>query len=447
MTMRKLILSLACLAVAVGCGSASKTSGVPEALSSHPEWALGQTIYELNTRQLTPEGTFAAAEKELPRLKEMGVDIVWIMPIQPIGVKERKGSLGSYYAISDYKGFNPEFGTREDFEKFLATAHSLGLKVILDWVANHTSPDNVWAVNDGWHKRDSLGEMKVQYDWTDISELEFENKDMRAAMKDAMHFWADSIGVDGFRCDMAMLVPIDFWSEAVGEIRNNKPEFFMLAEAEEPYLTEEVFNAFYGWDMHHTLNAIAQGKITADSLYRQIEKTEKLFPERAQRMNFLSNHDENSWSGSEYERMGEAVEEMTALTYMLPGMPLIYSGQEFGNEKRILFFDKDTIVKVEGAPQTELYTALNKLRDDNPALRYGTSELIETSEPDAGFAIVRRSGENTVVGVFNLSGGNVTLSAKKLPQGKYVDFHSGEQTRIPKEISLMPYDYKIYIKK
>ncbi len=444
--MKKILLSLALVAAAVGCGSttSTKTSDVPEALAVHPEWALGQTVYELNTRQLTPEGTFAAAEKELPRLKEMGVDIVWVMPIQPIGVKERKGSLGSYYAISDYKGFNPEFGTREDFEKFLATAHSLGLKVILDWVANHTSPDNVWAVHEGWHKRDSLGAMKVQYDWTDISELEYDNKNMRTAMKDAMNFWADSIGVDGFRCDMAMLVPVDFWEEAVGEIRKDKPDFFMLAEAEEPYLTDEVFNAFYGWDMHHTLNAMAQGVITADSLYRQLEKTDSLFPERALRLNFISNHDENSWSGSEYERMGGAVEEMTALTYMLPGVPLIYSGQEFGNEKRLRFFDKDTIVKVEGAPQIELYTSLNKLRDDNPALRYGETQLLQTSEPEAGFALVRTSGENRVVGVFNFSKDDVALSVEDIPSGEYTDFANGEKVKLPSEINLKGYGYKIF---
>ncbi len=375
----------------------------------------------------------------------MGVDIIWMMPIQPIGVKERKGTLGSYYAIADYTGFNEEFGEREDFEKFLSTAHSLGMKVVLDWVANHTSPDNIWADHKGWHKRDSLGAMKVQYDWTDISELEYDNQNMRQAMKDAMHFWADTIGVDGFRCDMAMLVPVDFWADAVGSIRDGKPDFFMLAEAEETYLVDSVFNAFYGWDMHHTLNALAQGTITADSLARQLAKTSQTFPERALRLNFISNHDENSWSGSEYERMGEAVPQMTALTYILPGLPLIYTGQEYGNTKRIEFFEKDPIERVDNAPQIEMYRSLNKLRDDNAALRYGETEILPTSSPKEALAVVRTAGDNTVVGLFNFSDGEVALTAE-LPEGEYLDFATSEKISLPKELKIAPYGYKIFVK-
>ena len=161
--------------------------------TKHPKFAYDATIYELNTRQLTPEGTFRAAEAELPKLKEMGVDIIWIMPLQPIGKLTRKGTLGSYYSIVDYCEFNPEFGTREDFEHFLAKAHELGMKVILDWVANHTAPDSEWTQNDGWHYRDENGKLMVQYDWTDISKLNYENEDMRAAMKEAMHFWMEHV--------------------------------------------------------------------------------------------------------------------------------------------------------------------------------------------------------------------------------------------------------------
>ncbi len=393
------------LLTAVSCSpTPQKESANKQRYDSHPDWAVGATIYELNTRQITPEGTFTAATAELPRLKELGVDIIWLMPIQPIGVKERKGTLGSYYAISDYTGFNPEFGTRQDFEKFVTTAHKLGMKVILDWVANHTSPDHVWSANPDWHKRDSMGEFKVQYDWTDISELEYDNADMRAAMVEAMRFWADTIGVDGFRCDMAMLVPIDFWESTVDELKKNKPELFMLAEAEEDYLTEKAFNAFYGWDLHHTLNAMAQDKITADSLARQLAKTEAKFPSRAMRLNFTSNHDENSWAGSEYERMGEAAMQMAVLTYMLEGMPLIYTGQETGNTKRLQFFEKDTIERVTNAPQTELYKLLGALRKKHPALRYGAMEVLSSDKPKEVFAVRRTEGDDTVTAIFNFSG-------------------------------------------
>ncbi len=438
--MRKTIFSILSLALLASCTSTPKST-TPEWISSHPEWAVGATIYELNTRQLTPEGTFKAAMAELPRIKELGVDIVWLMPIQPIGVKERKGSLGSYYAISNYTGFNPEFGTRADFEAFLAEAHRLGLKVILDWVANHTSPDHIWAVNDGWHKRDSLGEMKVKYDWTDISEVEYDNKDMRAAMADAMKFWADTIGVDGFRCDMAMLVPIDFWEGTLKDIRGRHPEFFMLAEAEEVNLTQEAFNAFYGWDLHHTLNAMAQGKITADSLSRQLSKTKSLFPERALRLNFTSNHDENSWAGSAVERMGDALPAMTALTYILPGNPLIYNGQELGNAKRIKFFDKDTIDRVAGTKAAELYHSLNILRDNNPALRYGSYEVIETSNPKEVFAIERKVDGNSVFAVFNFTPKSVATTVNL--DGNYSEVISG--TPLAKELNLQPFGFQIFV--
>ena len=201
--------------------------------TKHPKLAYDATIYELNTRQLTPEGTFAAAEAELPKLKEMGVDIIWMMPLQPIGKLTRKGTLGSYYSIIDYCEFNPEFGTREDFEHFLAKAHELGMKVILDWVANHTAPDSEWTQNEGWHYRDENGNLMVQYDWTDISKLNYENEDMRAAMKEAMHFWMDEIGIDGFRCDVAGEVPTDFWNDAMAELRITHPKMFTLAEDED----------------------------------------------------------------------------------------------------------------------------------------------------------------------------------------------------------------------
>lgn len=401
----KQILTLlgATILTMVSCGEKGEKKGDSRPSKTHPEWASSATIYELNTRQLTPEGTFAAAEAQLPRLKEMGVDIIWIMPIQPIGKLERKGSLGSYYAISDYTAFNPEFGTRADFERFLSTAHSLGIKVILDWVANHTSPDHVWAKNPGWHKRDSLGKMKVQYDWTDITELDYENSDMRQAMKSAMEFWVDSIGVDGFRCDMAMLVPTDFWQGVVGDMQSRHPDLFMLSEAEEPELMSEAFDMYYGWELHHILNAIAQQKITPDTLARYFSKAAERFPEGAIRMNFTSNHDENSWSGSESERMGEATQAMAALTYLVPGMPLIYSGQEFGNAKRIRFFDKDTIAFVADAPQTQFYSKMNAMRKAHPALQIGEMEIIQTDLPQAIFAMERKVGDDSVVAVFNFS--------------------------------------------
>ncbi|MBQ4018811.1 MAG: alpha-amylase, partial [Paludibacteraceae bacterium] len=275
----------------------------------HPQWAYDATIYELNTRQATPEGTFAAAEALLPTLKENGIDIIWVMPCQPIGKITRKGTLGSYYSIIDYCAINPEFGTRADFEHFLSEAHKLGFKVILDWVANHTAPDSEWTKNEGWHYRDSLGNLMVQYDWTDISKLNYDNQDMRNEMLKAMHWWMDSIGIDGFRCDVAGEVPTDFWNWAMGDLRQTHPDMFTLAEDEDKAqeLTETAFDMYYGWTLHHIMNEVAQGKKGVEDLWAYFAKADTTIRPEAIRMNFISNHDENSWNGTEYERMGDAV--------------------------------------------------------------------------------------------------------------------------------------------
>ena len=395
-------------------GVLALVSCAPKCETAHTKWAYDATIYELNTRQLTEEGTFAAAEALLPEIKESGVDIIWIMPIQPIGELTRKGTLGSYYSIVDYCAFNPEFGTRADFEKFLATAHELGLKVILDWVANHTAPDSEWTKNDGWHYRDSLGNLMVQYDWTDISKLNYDNQDMRAAMKQAMHWWMDTIGIDGFRCDVAGEVPTDFWNDAMAEIRAKHPDMFTLAEDEDKAqeLTETAFDMYYGWTLHHLMNEVAQGKKNVEDLWGYFAKVDTTIRHEAIRMNFTSNHDENSWNGTEFERMGDATDLFAAFTYVVPGMPMIYTGQMSGNHHRLEFFEKDLIDRVENAPQKALYKGLNDLRAKNFALwsnEIGAPMVRLAADNDKVFACVRQAvcpknnKENTVLAIMNMS--------------------------------------------
>ena len=405
--MKNLIIAALALIALVSCAPKQPCN------ARHTCWAYDATIYELNTRQATPEGTFAAAEALLPELKESGVDIIWIMPIQKIGVLERKGTLGSYYAITDYCEFNPEFGTRADFEHFLAKAHELGMKVILDWVANHTAPDSEWTKNDGWHYRDSLGNLMVQYDWTDISKLNYDNHDMRAEMKKAMHWWMDSIGIDGFRCDVAGEVPTDFWNDAMAEIRAKHPDMFTLAEDEDKAqeLTETAFDMYYGWTLHHLMNEVAQGKKTVEDLWGYFAKVDTTIRHEAIRMNFTSNHDENSWNGTEFERMGDATDLFAAFTYVVPGMPMIYTGQMSGNHHRLEFFEKDLIDRVENAPQKALYKGLNDLRANNRALwsnEKGAPMVRLAADNDKVFACVRtkscpKHGDNTVIAIMNMS--------------------------------------------
>lgn len=415
----------------------------------HTDWAYNATIYELNTRQATEEGTFVAAEALLPEIKESGVDIIWIMPIQPIGVTARKGTLGSYYSIIDYCDFNPEFGTRADFEHFLAKAHELGLKVILDWVANHTAPDSEWTQKEGWHYRDSLGNLMIQYDWTDISKLNYENQDMRAEMKKAMHWWMDTIGIDGFRCDVAGEVPTDFWNDVMAEIKAKHPDMFTLAEDEgkAQELTESAFDMYYGWELHHLMNGVAQGKKTVEDLWGYFAKVDTTIRKEAIRMNFTSNHDENSWNGTEFERMGEATDLFAAFTYIVPGMPMIYTGQMSGNHHRLQFFEKDVIDRIENAPQKALYTNLNALRAENRALwsnEKGAEMIRLNANNDNIFACVRakeckKYGNNTIVAIMNMSASEQTVSIN-------MDQYAGDYTTICGEPMTLDTETSIQLK-
>lgn len=389
---------------------------------THPDWSYDAVVYEMNVRQYTQEGTFAAAQKELPRLKDLGVDVVWLMPIYPIGVKERKGTLGSYYAISDYCDVNPEFGKLEDFDAFLAEAHKNGLKVILDWVANHTSPDAKWISEKplDWYLRDSLGNTIVQYDWTDIAALNYDNEDMRHEMRESMRFWLDR-GIDGFRCDMAFIVPSDFWKSTIDSLRNEYGHIYMLAEGEKPELHEAGFDASYSWELHHMLNAIAQGKSNADSLRNYLVRNVGEYGNDAFRLMFTSNHDENSWAGTEFERMGDAVEVMATLTFTLPyGQPLIYTGQEVGNDHRFLFFEKDPISGWEENEYTAMYRELCNLRHTRPALRPGKEGSVEYLDVfadgicvnDKVLAFKRINAGDTLTVIANLSAEPVNAVVK-----------------------------------
>ena len=362
------------------------------------DWADCSVVYELNTRQFTPEGTFAAAQKQLPRLKALGVDIVWLMPIYPIGELERKGSLGSYYAIRDYCDVNPEFGTLADFDAFLAEAHSLGLKVILDWVANHTSPDHPWVTGKpaDWYYRDSLGHTIVEYDWTDIAKLNYGRPEVGEAMRDCMGFWVKR-GVDGFRCDVAYQVPQAFWEAAIPELRKEAGrELYFLAEGEETWLHDAGFDATYAWKLHHLLNDIAQGAADGDSLARYVAWNAETYPADAKRLSFTSNHDENSWSGTEFERMGDAWKAMTVLCWTLPeSQPLIYTGQEIGWDKRFEFFEKDSVPAWQDNDYTAFYKYLTALRHDHPALDPAAScKLLKVSPTSISY--LRQAGRDKV---------------------------------------------------
>ena len=297
----------------------------------HAAWSYDAVIYEMNIRQTTPEGTFRSAARRLPLLRNIGVDAVWLMPVYPIGSINRKGTLGSYYSISNYCAVNPEFGTMADFDDFVAEAHRLGMRVLLDWVANHTSRDAVWLSEcpTDWYERNADGSAKVPCDWDDTAKLNYANREVWRGEIDAMSFWLREHDVDGFRCDMAMLVPIEFWQQARSELQRINPDVFMLAEAEEQNMFDNAFDASYTWEMHHILCDVAQGRRRVWDLRNYIYADRGRYPQSAMRLMFTSNHDENSWNGSEFARFGAAAEIMAALTFVLPqSLPLIYTGQD-----------------------------------------------------------------------------------------------------------------------
>ncbi|MDE7128792.1 MAG: alpha-amylase, partial [Alistipes sp.] len=312
----------------------------------HPHWSYSAVLYEMNVRQLTAEGTLRAAMGRLEFLRELGVDVVWLMPVYPIGMEGRKGSLGSYYSVADYEAVNPELGDMADFDAFVGRAHALGMKVILDWVANHTARDARWIGEKpaDWYERDENGSPRVPWDWTDTAKLNFSNREVWRAQIAAMRFWVEHHAVDGFRCDMAMLVPIEFWQEAAAELRSVREDLFLLAEAEEDNLFDRAFDASYQWGVHNLMCAVAKGTRRVWDLRNALYADLSRYPAEAMRMSFTSNHDENSWSGSEFERFGDALEVMTAFTFLMPKtIPLIYTGQEVGYDHSFAFFEHDPL--------------------------------------------------------------------------------------------------------
>jgi glycosidase len=407
-------------------------------------------IYEMNVRQITPSGTFDAARAELLRLKKIGVDIVWVMPIQPIGIVGRKGTLGSYYSIKNYTDFNEEFGSRADFERFVSDAHSLGIKVLLDWVANHTSRDHDWLKNPAFYKRRADGSIALRDDWTDVAELDYNSMEMRKEMVAAMKFWLAEMKIDGFRCDMAMLVPVDFWEYAVEELKKVKKDLIMLAEAEETTLMKQAFTIYYAWQMHHVMNDVAQRRAGADSLWNSIEKQQNDFPSDAIPMIFTSNHDENSWNGTEFERMGEqGAEAFAVFSFIVRGIPLIYTGQDTGSHHRLQFFEKDNIERRPRAHHAALYTALCALRRSTPALWTSSQMLkLENSMPQHVFSILRQCQGSEVVGIFNFSSQPAAINLPESIQGEYSVFNSASKLMLKKgqTIELNGWEYKICTK-
>ncbi len=437
--MKKLII-ISSIITLISCEN-KHTSAATSALVSDDNIA-DAIMYEANIRQYSEEGTFEAFRQDIPKLKELGVKILWLMPIYPISSTKSKGSLGSYYAITDYTKINPEFGTIEDFRRLVNTAHQNDMFVILDWVANHTGWDHVWLKDHpDYYTQNAAGEVidpinpetGESWGWTDVADLNYDNMEMREKMKDAMKYWIEEENIDGFRCDVAAGVPVDFWEQSFAELRSIKP-LLNLAEAWEPELMHKAFDMAYGWGTHHVMNHIAQGKDDVEAWDLRMKEIENLYQEDDFLLNFTSNHDENSWSGTVFERMGDAAEVFAVLSYAAPGMPLIYSGQEYDLNKRLLFFEKDLIEKNKGKFY-DLYVKLGQFKRNNPALHVGQFpakyDRINTSDQQSILAFKRAKDDREVVFIANLT--NETQTVQVSVSGTYTNVMTNEKITLSED--------------
>lgn len=423
----------------------SQVSVVPDITEKLPS----ATIYEVNIRQYTPEGDFAAFERHIPRLKELGVDILWFMPIFPISETKRKGSMGSYYAVSNYREVNPEFGDLEGFKRLVDTLQQHGFMVILDWVPNHTGWDHIWiSEHPEWYSQNSAADTIIHpagTDWYDVADLNYDNAELREAMIGDLLFWVTEVGIDGYRMDVASEVPDDFWAQASQKLKEVKPDIFMLAEAAHPpHRNEGHFQTSYGWDLLHTMNKIGKGELPASAIWDYLKRDSSAYS-KGWHMTFTTNHDENSWQGTVFERYGDMHKNFFVLASTLHGMPLVYSGQEAGLNKRLRFFEKDTIDWTNDN-YGDFYPSILKLKKKHPALYNGDhgGTPIRISSSDNVVAFYREKEEDKVVVAINLSDSEGSWAGADMLEGLKPVFEDPQQLVTTEKVA--PGSYQIWVK-
>ncbi len=417
-------------------------------VSGHPAWIMQGNIYEVNVRQYTPEGTFNAFAKHLDRLKQMGAQTLWFMPINPISKVDRKGTLGSYYAVSDYTAINPEFGSLADWKQLVKTIHSKGMKVIIDWVPNHTGADNRWLTeHPDFFVKDSSGKAAVMFDWTDTRQLDYKNPVMQDSMMAAMKYWITNTEIDGFRCDVAWNVPGSFWSKCIGQLKKMK-NIFMLAEGDSAYLPKSGFDAVYPWHMFHMMEKVAKGERPAFALDSIKNEIYTIYPANTLQLYFTSNHDENSWNKADYGTFPGAVHAPFAVftQTMARGVPLIYSGQEEPVLRAIEFFEKDpmTFSKFQRAA---FYKTLLALRKRNEALSPDAIfKKVNVGDSSALYAYTRAKAGKKVFVILNFSNKEQTIKVQdKSLYGNPVNVFAGTKEPLgSKEWMIEPWGYAVY---
>jgi alpha-amylase len=450
----------------VSCGPKKDAQAVKPVSDDIRERLASANIYEVNVRQFSPEGSFKGLQDQLPRLREMGVDVLWLMPIHPISKIKRKGGVGSHYAVGDYKATNPDYGTMEDFKQLVQEVHKNGMFIILDWVPNHTGWDNPWITeHPEWytkvgdtisHPADNDGKLT---DWYDVADLNYSNTEMRAAMVDAMKFWLTEADIDGFRCDVAGFVPDDFWTDCLAQLRKVK-NIFMLAEWEKPELFVFGFDMCYGWEFHHVMKKIYKGEkhndepeiANANTIEAYLQRERKAYIPGYYKMHFTNNHDENSWNGTEKELFGDHADFFFTLAATLDGMPLIYNGQESNLDRRLAFFEKDSI-DWKNYERTGFFKKRLALKHNLAPLGNGKAGVPSVRIPSNNdtkiYAFKRANDKQALVGIFNLSKEAVKVSLKDpILKGEWTDFDADTKITVGDDFStqLEPWSYTLLVR-
>ncbi len=425
-----------------------------------PDWVKDAIIYEVFVRNFSVEGTFKALEARLPELRDLGVSVIWLMPIHPIGKIKRKGTFGSPYSVQDHLALDSLYGTKEDFKSLVAAVHAQGMKIILDMVLNHTAWDNeLISTHPDFYRRNKNGEIvSPNDDWTDVADINYNNPEVRQYMKNVMLYWILEYDVDGFRCDVAELIPTEFWTESLRELRRVKPSLMLLSEGTLPEHHVAGFDLTYAWTIYDALTKILKGKDNALLLHDLLEKEEKVFPKNSLRMRFNTNHDKNAYDGTPQEHFGSktAARLTAALVFTLGGygtirsVPMLYNGDEVGSPTRISLFEKTPIDwnTPDAGEWKQFYKQLIALRKTEPALTRGTMTKLRTSNDEAVFAFERQHQDSRVIVAANLSKTPFNGFVKTEPNKTLIEVWNAEKQLQTKDgnlkLTLEPLEFKIW---